>query len=403
MERFSVKKTILVIFTLLVLVTGIFVGTRFVNFAQSLTLNKQSFFKDLAAAITGSDAIDDSALSQAIKEQKQVNILLLGYGGGNHDGTLLTDSILVVHFDFKTDKVALISIPRDLWVRIPTRGYDGFYAKINAAYQTGLDNEHYPNKLPQFTGPDGGGNEIKYIVKEVTGLPIDYFAAIDFEGFKNIVDALGGVDIDVENTFTDYTYPNLDSKADGPICSGSEITSPCRYLKVHFDKGLQYMEGDRALQYVRSRHAAGIEGSDFARSKRQQKLIAAIEEKASSWESITRIFSLMNAIEGHFQTDLSIVEIKTMAAYMQKVDFNYAQKISFTDSEKNLIINSTSEDGQAILLPSAGIDDYSEVHKYIKVELDPEYQDIYNYLETKSNQNTTFLERSRTWCSYRCC
>lgn len=384
-SSFSIKKTILVIFTLVVLTSGIFIGARFVNFAQSLTLNKQSFFKDLTAAITGSDALDDSNLADAIKNQRSINVLLLGYGGGSHSGTLLTDTMLIAHFDFKTNKIAMISVPRDLWVKIPTRGYEGTHLKINAAYEIGADENNYPNKLPQFTGARGGGNESKYLASEVTGLPIDYFASVDFEGFKKIVDALGGVSIDVENSFTDYTYPSGDSKADGPICSASDsVNSECRYLKLHFDKGLQYMDGDRALQYVRSRHAAGIEGSDFARSKRQQKLIAAIEEKSLQWGSVTKIFSLMSAIEGHFETDLSLVEIKDLSSYAQGLDFNGAEKISLTD--QNLLVNSTSEDGQAILLPTAGIDDYSDIHKFIKAQLDPEYSDVYDYLNNNSTK-----------------
>src|SRR5581483_6971189 len=131
-----------------------------------------------------------------------------------------------------------------------------------------------------------------------------------------IVDALGGVEVNVDNAFTDYTYPSGDQNVDAGLCTADDVStdgaSGCRYLKVHFDKGLQYMDGTTALEYARSRHAAGVEGSDFARSKRQEKLIAAIEQKAVGAGAITKIFTLMDAVQGHFHTDLSIAEVKDL-------------------------------------------------------------------------------------------
>ena len=168
----------------------------------------------------------------------------------------LTDSMLVVHLDFQTGRATLISVPRDLWVQIPTDGSTGSDWKINAAYELGLDDSEYPNKLPQFTGASGGGNMAKYIVSQVTGLPIDYFVAVDFDGFSKIIDTLGGIDVDVANTFTDYTYPTSDATADGPACTGDDQSTDCRYTVVHFDAGEQHMDGATALEYARSRHSA---------------------------------------------------------------------------------------------------------------------------------------------------
>src|SRR5579864_3897556 len=91
-----------------------------------------------------------NSIQQDLADKKAINILLLGYGGGNHDGAYLTDSIIAVHIDPKTQKVFLISVPRDIWIRIPTDGMDGSYAKINAAYQDGLDNTDFLNKEQQF-------------------------------------------------------------------------------------------------------------------------------------------------------------------------------------------------------------------------------------------------------------
>src|SRR5579864_5172138 len=148
-----------------------------------------------------------NSIQQSFDNKNPINILLLGYGGGNHDGAYLTDSMIVVHIDPKTRKVYLISVPRDIWVKIPTNGTDGNYWKINAAYELGLDDMSYPNKQAQFKGQDGGGRLAEYIVSHVTGLPIDYFVGMDFTGFKHSIDTLGGVDIRVETAFTDSEYP----------------------------------------------------------------------------------------------------------------------------------------------------------------------------------------------------
>lgn len=365
----NLYKLVLLPFTVIVLILGTLLGARFVNFAKSVSVSKESFYKNIFA-LPGLDILNQSDISNAIAEGKKLNILFLGYGGGAHDGKFLTDTMMLGSFDFSKNTVSLVSVPRDLWIEIPTRGYDGYSGKINSAYSVGLDQKNYPYKLPQFSGPEGGGNMSKYVVSQAFGIPVDYFVSIDFEGFKNVVDTLGGVQINVENSFTDYMFPSSQKNADGPICSASgpnAETSACRYRQLHFDKGLQYMDGERALEYVRSRHALGPEGSDFARSKRQQNLIAAIQEKALSWNVASKIFELLDDIQGHFQTDLSIAEIKDLVDYAKNIDLSSAKRVSITDG--SLLVGSTLEDGQWVLMPSSGIDDFREVRDYIRTEL----------------------------------
>lgn len=365
----NVYKLVLLPFTIIVLILGSLIGARFVNFAKSVSVSKESFYKNIFV-LPGLDNLNQSEVSKAIVEGRKLNILFLGYGGGAHNGKYLTDTMLLGSFDFSQNKVALISIPRDLWIKVPTKGYDGYNAKINSAYSIGLDQKNYPHKLPQFTGPEGGGNMSKYAVTQIFGIPIDYFVSIDFEGFKDVVDTLGGVQIEVENTFTDYMFPSLAENVDGPLCSASverAESSTCRYRELHFEKGLQYMNGARALEYVRSRHAMGPEGSDFARSKRQQNLVSAIHQKALTWSSAPKILGLLNDIQGHFQTDLSIAETKDLVDYAKKIDLDQAKRISITDN--SLLTGTYSADGQWVLVPLAGIDDFREVRNYIREEL----------------------------------
>lgn len=395
LKRRFTKSYALFAFTFFVLGFGIFLGARFVSFANSISTSRTSFYKTVTnniGAVFGPfipalSSLDDSKVGEAIRNKEKINVLLLGYGGTGHSGSYLTDTLMLVNIDFSTNKVTFIPVPRDIWIKIPTRGYDGNFAKINSAYALGRDQVNYPNKLPQFNGVNGGGELAKYVVEQVTGIKADYYVSMDFAGFKEVVDALGGVSINVDNTFTDYTYPSGEANVNAPSCIAEDIPdsliTECRYKKLHFEKGEQFMDGSRALEYVRSRHASGVEGSDYARSKRQQKLIAAIEQKAISLGALPKIFSVMDSIRGHFKTDLSFAEIKDLSNYVSDSEDQNIQSIVI--SESGLLISSKSADGQWILVPAQGLkpqtidpdplgpspvpiaysSNWSSIHKYI--------------------------------------
>src|SRR5690606_11303223 len=110
----------------------------------------------------------------------------------------------------------------------------------------------------------------------VTGEPVHYAMVMDFSGFKEVIDTLGGVEVDVEHSFTDTEYPIAGREND--LCDG-DPEYRCRYETIEFKQGRQYMDGETALKFVRSRHAEGDEGNDFARSACQQRVISAIREK----------------------------------------------------------------------------------------------------------------------------
>ncbi len=373
----------LVPFTIAVLCVGAYFGARLVSFAGSVSTSDVGFYKSLGnnigatlgGVIPGLKNLDDTQVAADIKNHKTINVLMLGYGGEGHDGTYLTDTMMLISLDTQNNKATFIPVPRDLWVKIPTKGFDGGYAKINSAFSTGMDSKNYPNKLPEFSGVNGGGNLSKYEVSQVLGAPVDYYVSMDFYAFKKVVDTLGGVEINVDTAFTDYSYPTGDNNVNSGLCVADDIPdsmiTQCRYKKLHFDAGLQYMDGSRALEYARSRHALGTEGSDFARSKRQQKLIAAIEQKALSVGALTKVFSLMDSVQGHFKTDLSIAEIKDLSDYISGVDFQTAQRLSLTDEK--LLISSTSADGQWILIPADPADaqtgQWNSINNFIQQKL----------------------------------
>jgi polyisoprenyl-teichoic acid--peptidoglycan teichoic acid transferase len=317
-----------------------------------------------------------NSIQQSLVTKTPFNILLLGYGGGNHDGAYLTDSMIVVHIDPQTQKIFLISIPRDIWTKIPTNGNDGSYWKINAAYELGLGDSDYPNKQPQFKGADGGGRLAEYMVSKVTGLPIDYFVGMDFTGFKHTIDTLGGIDINVEPAFTDPEYP-IDGK-ETDLCghqpseiptldaeatqSAVEIVYPCRYEKLHFDAGEHHMNGERALSYVRSRHSME-DGTDFGRAKRQRNLLVAVKQKIFSVGFIPQIIPFIGSLGDDLRADLSMDDIKTL---LQNVSaLNKYQIVTLALTDQNYLNDTFSDDGQAILIPKDGLDNWASVHNYL--------------------------------------
>lgn len=186
--------------------------------------------------------------------QGRTNFLLLGTAGGDHEGSDLTDSIIWVSVDHSGQDVLVFNVPRDLWVK-------SLQAKINTAFHFGFEKQ----------ATAGGILLAKSAVSEVLGQPVDYVAIINFAEFEKLIDALGGVDVEVERTFDDYKYPVVGRENDP--CDA------CRYDHLHFEAGRRHMNGALALKFARSRHAEGEEGSDFARSVRQQKIILAIKNK----------------------------------------------------------------------------------------------------------------------------
>ncbi len=316
-----------------------------------------------------------NSIQQSLDSKTPIDIALLGYGGGNHDGAYLTDSIIVVHIDPKQQKIFLISIPRDLWVKIPDGG--GNYYKINAAYEVGLDDNTYPNKAVEFKGTDGGGHLAEYMLKQVTGLPVSYFVGMDFSGFKHTIDTLNGVDVNVETAFTDPEYP-IDGQEDNPCGhTADEIKTfsatdsaetdiqqffPCRYKVLHFNKGPQHMDGQTALEYVRSRHSLE-DGTDFGRAKRQRNLLVAVKQKVFSIGFVSQVIPFMSSLGDDFKTDLALDDVRVLLQNANVLNKYSIESLALTD--QNYLQDTFSSDGQSILAPNTGIDNFSDIHTYL--------------------------------------
>lgn len=317
----------------------------------------------------------NSNLSLISKPKHAYTVALLGYGGLNHEGAYLTDTIIVGHVDYQTKKVLLISIPRDLWVKLPTKSGQPFAAKINTVYQLQLFPKTFPDvTVAKFTKSDPNGL-IKKVLADVTGLAIDAYVAIDFDAFKTGVDAIGGIDVEIERSFIDNEYPIEGKEADtcgkeGPELAESErlatespeIAFPCRYETISFTQGLTHLDGIQALKYARSRHAPE-DGGDFRRARRQQKVIEAVTDKLLSPVFLPKIPHLFDQLETKIQTDASYADLTRLLK--EAPQSSHYQVIKLILSDNNLLKTSYSADGQYILIPKRGVFRWAKIHQKV--------------------------------------
>ena len=219
----------------------------------------------------------------------------------------LTDTIIVASYQPSTNQASMLSIPRDMIVPIPGYGW----RKINHVYA-----------LAEYNDKGTGGDYAKQIVSQIFGLQIPYYIRIDFRGFEELIDLVGGVDVEVPNTLSDYQYP---------IPGREEYPADQRYEHLYIEVGPQHFDGNTALKYVRSRHAAGAEGSDFARAARQQLIMDALTKKILSFSTLTRpgkIKKIINNVQENIDTNLSLDEFVAFG----KIARDY-------DKETNPVIN----------------------------------------------------------------
>ncbi len=280
-----------------------------------------------------------SANGQTIKGEAEdrINILLLGIGGGNHEGGQLTDTIMVASLRPSEKRVSLLSIPRDLVAPIPGFGWQ----KINAAHAFGRaadpDESAAGEKLAQAT------------VETITGLPIHYYLKVDFAGFEKIINALGGVRVYVPQSFTDNQYPDENFG----------------YEPVAFAGGWQDFNGDRALKYARSRHGGNEEGSDFARARRQQNILSAVQKRVLALSTLlnpNKLIALSEIVGDHLATNLEIWESFRLFEIAKQVNIGQiAQLVLSSEGANGLLASRLNDDGAYILEPRAGADNFQEI------------------------------------------
>lgn len=268
-------------------------------------------------------------------DDDRVNVLLFGIGGAGHDGPYLTDTIIIVSIKPSTGQIALISIPRDLSAKIPGYGQ----TKINLAASQGLK------------GGESGPMFAAEIISKMFDIDIHYYAQVDFKAFVEIVDYVGGLKVNVDRGFTDAMYPSYNNG----------------YKTVSFSNGIQTMGGETALSYARSRHGNNGEGSDFARAKRQQKIIFALKEKmvsASTLANPIRINKIISLLEKHIETNMQFADIMYFLKLMRGLDVQQVITAVLDDSPNGFLKANFTESGAYVLEPKT--DGWDNVIDYIK-------------------------------------
>lgn len=242
--------------------------------------------------------IVDSRFHAPVQTDGRKNILVLGTDVlGNRDSdTIRTDTLMVASISVDSGKITLISLPRDLWIASQS-------AKINSIYQQDLQAKSLP------TGQ--AGSQLSAIVGDITSLTIHHTVVIDIATVAKIVDAFGGIDINVERSFVDYQFPRSDVDV-------RVVRDPKKlYEVVAFTSGIEHMSGDRVLKYIRSRHSNDpIEGSDDARVKRQQLVIATLLSKVKDPTLVRQpevLGKLYKIYRDEFEKALSMEEIGSVA------------------------------------------------------------------------------------------
>jgi len=257
--------------------------------------------------------------------RERVNILLLGTDKrAGEIGPSRTDTIILLTVDPKTKTAAMLSIPRDLWVSIP--GYSE--GRINTA--------HFIGERDKYAG--GGPALAKKTVQYTLGVPVHYYVRINFDGFEKLVDAIGGITINVKEHIHDTKYPD----------------NNYGYMTVDIPAGVQHMDGKTALQYARARHGS----SDFDRARRQQEVIKAIRDKVFGLDiPLTKIPEMLRIVGDSVQTDLSLNEMYTLAKIARDIP---PENIRSAVIDERMTSPQLTPDGADVLIP-----DYNRIRELV--------------------------------------
>jgi polyisoprenyl-teichoic acid--peptidoglycan teichoic acid transferase len=348
----------------LIILAVLFVAGGAVAFKTGYILNKVStkggLFSSLVHSIPG--------VGDTIKGEKEdrINILLLGMRGENvPGGGLLADTIMVMSIKPSENKVAMISIPRDLYVQVPgTENKE----KINAVYAHGMER-----------GKQGGIEDMERVVGEITGVPVNYGVSINFKGFTDLVDAVGGIDVSLDKPFNESEQFNQEHVCDGD--KGGVFTTPTGKFETHYytrndgtkyiseqyplctnsspecggdftlPAGNNHLDGIKALCYSRSRYQT----SDFERAKRQQVVIQKIKDKATSIGTLSnfeKLNSILDALGNNVSTDMQAWEMKKAFSIYQGIQNPQVIQRVLEDTEEGLLYHPQESNGAGyILLP----------------------------------------------------
>lgn len=288
------------------------------------------------------------------EDEGRVNILLAGNSADDpgHGGAELTDSIMIASINTKDNTAFMLSIPRDLYVDIPGSGY----AKINETYQDGeADGFHEAGYA------DGGMGLLQKVVSQNFGIKLHYYALVNYTALRDAVNAVGGITVNVQSSNPDGLYdPSLDLQTRKPL--------------VDLRNGPQLLNGDQALGLARARgnsiNAYGFPRGDFDRGQHQQWVLIGLKEKAASAGTLSnplKVGKLFDSFGNNVKTDLELAEVRRAYDLSKKVPSSSVVSGALNDGQgEELLASYRTRTGQSALVPTAGVDDYSQIQAYVR-------------------------------------
>jgi len=323
----------------IVLVVGFIVGKAFIT--------ANNILKGGGSAAALDKNVDPSKLNG--EGDGRVNILLLGKGGEGHEAPDLTDTLLVASIDPIQKEAALLSIPRDLWVKSENGN-----SKINAVYANA--------KYNTLSGPRSNGLQqkaekagleaVEGVIEENMGIPIHYHVMVDFVAFKQAVDAVGGIEIDVDEKNTVYEV----------------LYDPTTRRKYTLDvkAGKQKFDGTRALFYSRSRQTSAR--GDFDRGQRQRLVIVGLKERVLSvgtFSNPNKISQLLDVLGDRVQTNLTLGEMLRLYEISKEIPDDKIASLSFVDPP-NVLVQTANISGQSVVVPISGTNDFTKIQSFVR-------------------------------------
>lgn len=273
------------------------------------------------------------------------NVLIFGTSEDDpdHGGALLADSIMVLSVDPETKESFTVSVPRDMWVKYDTPCSLGREGKINATYVCAL------------SAKNGNKHEASLVfaskVSQVTGLNIQYYAAVNYSVVRNLVDSLGGIEVNIQSE---------DPRGIYDVATDFKLTN-----------GTHHLDGETALKFSRARNAEGGYGlsqSNFDREKNQQLVLRAIQDRALQTGTLidpSKVLALTDSLGDNIRTNVRTAELRTavgVAAGVRSADMASRP----LNDPGNMLVTTDRHNDQSIVRPVKGLTDYSDIHEYLK-------------------------------------
>ena len=288
---------------------------------KSIPKKETSIFKNISSLFSNNKSMEK-------------NILVLGRPGQGYSGGDLTDTIILVHLGPVEGRATLISLPRDLLVKVP--GQDNF-TKINSLYY--------------LVGIEG----LREKVEEITDLSIDHYILVDLAVVKEIIKLVDGLNVYVPQDIDDPYFP------------GANYTYQAFVLKA----GWRYLDGESTLKYIRTRYTSP--NGDFDRMARQQQIIRLVKQKVLALNPLWNFptyFKIFNTLKNHIQTDLGLMEMKSLWQTAQELNVDQITHLVIDKKRTNLLVGDQVMFGgqvASVVYPKVGQGNYNEIHEYIKV------------------------------------